>query len=341
MNIKNNIILTDRRKTARSNFKKDFERVLKMCGDTNLSPYLYGKSEKDDVRGAELWEWVLKNVPEYYLKSAEIEILNSPKILYDISAIIGKNATLIELGPGSTVLEKTAPLINKLDGLLGYVCVDITPQYAENSAQEINEKFLDLKSFGIVGNFLDKRLKDYLADIKKPIFFSVGNTLCNIPEDHSSDCPANTILALKKFREIAHEKGYLIVSQDTNQDEDSLYRAYFNKGFKLADINVLNRVKSELGINIDKDKYKLQAAVTRQNENQCCISRHLVATKGQDIVLDDLSHAIQKGDTLEINRSYKFNAEYFQKMAAEAGWEEQAVYFDSTGKMALHVLKAI
>lgn len=334
-----NITLSDRRKIARTDIEKDFESVLKMYRGVNLAPYLYGTCKKYGVKGAELWEWILDNVPDYYLKSAEIELLNNNTILKGIASIIGKRATLIELGPGSTVIEKTCPLMKKTKDLQGYVGIDLTQQYAINSTLGISKLLPNISRTSITCNFLDKRLKNHICDLDKPVFFSVGNTLCNIAEYQLSGQPVKTIEEMKWFRELANGNGYFVITQDTNQDEETLLRAYLNEGFERADLNIFNRIKKDVGVDIDKDKYKLEVIIKRNEHNQCCLVRKLVAKEEQEIIFNDKPYFIAKGSSLEVNRSYKFSADYFKTMAEEAGWNQQAVFFDSTNRMALHVFK--
>lgn len=341
MNISNNIVLKDRRKKTRPDFKRDFERSLMMCSDAHLAPYLYETSAEENIRGAELWEWILENIPEYYLPGAEIEILNSQKVLKDISSIVGNGAAIIELGPGSAVLEKTIPLMKKLEGLRGYIGIDIAQHYSINSASTVKQELPDIRSIGIHGNFLDKRLVRYISKIDNPVLFCVGNIIGNVAEANENDYPINTILELRRFKEITEDRGYLIISQDAVQDEGLLNRAYFHKGFRQTTCNILNRVNSDAGIDIDKSKFEFQVSVTRQNPHQCCVINQLIATEGQSIILGDgRAYAINKGDTIDVNRSYKFEADYFKEMAEEAGWKQQVVFFDSANRMALHVLKA-
>jgi uncharacterized SAM-dependent methyltransferase len=340
MNIGNNIILKDRRKKVRPDFKRDFERSLMMYSDAHLAPYLYEASDEDDIRGAELWEWTLQNIPEYYLKSAEVEILNSPKVLKEISSIIGKGAAIIELGPGSTVLEKTIPLMKTIKDLKGYVGVDIAKHYSISSASTVRKVLPNIKSVGIYGNFLDKRLIRYVSKIDKPVLFCVGNIVGNVAEENTREWPMNTILEMRRFREITEKRGYMIISQDITQDKNVLYKAYFHKGFQQTTCNILNRVRSDAGVELDKSKFKFQVFITRKNDYQCCVINQLLATEEQEIMLDNIPYRIKKGDTIDVNRSYKFSADYFRKMAEEAGWKQEAVFFDKDERMALHVFKA-
>ena len=67
----------------------------------NLWPYLYSDPQNgnDPVRGGILYNQMLEGENDYYLYKSESELFkNKGKLLADL---IGSDATLIELGPGS------------------------------------------------------------------------------------------------------------------------------------------------------------------------------------------------------------------------------------------------
>ncbi|MCP4356044.1 MAG: L-histidine N(alpha)-methyltransferase [Proteobacteria bacterium] len=337
-----NIVLKNRRNPERSDFADAFKRTLKMEPDAHLAPFLYDKSAKHKIGNDKTWKGIVSNLSEYYVPQAEKEILHSSDVLGEINKIVGAGATLIELGPGSTALEKTAPLIRKLEGVQGYIGIDVSSNFAKEATYAVRKEFTDLYASSITGNFYDGRLKHHFTKIEKPVLFSVGTTIGNIAEDQNVHIPKNTIKALEKLRTIAGDKGFLIVSQDTNRDEASLKQAYFNDSFKHIILSILDRAESEPGISLERDRFYNRDIITRKNGKQCSLISQLVANADQEITFPDESvFYVKAGNTVDVIRSNKFEAGYFQQMAMLAGWKPISVFKDKNKRMALHVLQAI
>ncbi|MCP4394944.1 MAG: L-histidine N(alpha)-methyltransferase [Alphaproteobacteria bacterium] len=327
-----------------NDFTGDFKSAVLMVEDVHLAMHLYETSKNNNVKGAEGWENVVDNFTCYYPPHEEKEILNSPAAMYGISHIIGAGATIIELGPGSTVLDKTALLIDALEDVQGYVGIDASEHYAQNSASAISKEYPNIYAEGIQGNFYDREIRQRIVDmdIEKPVLFSAGATIGNIAEDHDYQMPINTIIALEKLRKIAGDGGYFIVSQNTDRNEDSLKGAYFHDGFKEADLNILERARNEAGISLDPRKYDHRNIITRQNGKRSCVISQLIATDDQDIVFPDKSIvSVKKGNTIDVNRSYQFECGYFQEVARMAGWQPKAVFASKSERMVYHVLQAV
>lgn len=299
-----------------------------------MTAYSYGA----DTGGDEEWRKAITN-PSYYLNANEAKLLTDPAVLKGIAGHVGENATLIELGPGSTALEKTAPLIEALKNPVGYKAIDIEEAYAIGSAGDIKNRFPHIQSTAIVCNFSDERLNKHVSNSENPVLFFVGNTIGNIGEDENAICPTNTIGMLRRFRDMSGENAHLIISQDTNREKNSLYDAYYP--FREMDFSVLTRAEQELGINVDKSKMDFRVVIEDQNPKQSCVNCQLVATEDQKIVIPDYGiHTIHAGDAFTTTKSHKFESGYFAGMAQAAGWKQKAVYLDSQNRMALHVFKS-
>jgi uncharacterized SAM-dependent methyltransferase len=92
-----------------------------------------------DERGSQLFEEITR-LPEYYPTETELGIMRDN--VGEIAELVGKQASLIEFGSGSSL--KTRVLLENLDELAAYVPVDISEDHLLESAQQIREDFPDL-----------------------------------------------------------------------------------------------------------------------------------------------------------------------------------------------------
>jgi uncharacterized SAM-dependent methyltransferase len=98
-----------------------------------------------DERGSQLFEEITR-LPEYYPTETELGIMRDN--VGEIAALVGKQASLIEFGSGSSL--KTRVLLENLDELAAYVPVDISEDHLLESAQQIREDFPKLDVLPVV-----------------------------------------------------------------------------------------------------------------------------------------------------------------------------------------------
>ncbi len=101
-----------------------------------------------DERGSQLFEKITE-LPEYYLTDAELEIMREH--VDEMAALIGKTASLIEFGSGSSL--KTRILLEHLDDLAAYVPVDISEEHLYASAQQLRSEFPKIDIRPVVADF--------------------------------------------------------------------------------------------------------------------------------------------------------------------------------------------
>ncbi|HSM30257.1 MAG TPA: L-histidine N(alpha)-methyltransferase, partial [Woeseiaceae bacterium] len=101
-----------------------------------------------DERGSQLFDEITR-LPEYYPTETELGIMRDN--IGEISSLVGKQASLIEFGSGSSL--KTRVLLEHLDELAAYVPVDISEDHLLESARQIREDFPDLDVLPVVADF--------------------------------------------------------------------------------------------------------------------------------------------------------------------------------------------
>src|SRR5437763_3695982 len=101
-----------------------------------------------DRRGSELFDEITR-LPSYYPTRTETQLLQD--IMPDVAARVPKGSAVVEFGAGSAtktplLLEEIAPA--------AYVPVDISGDYLEHSAAELQQRFPSLDVIPVVADFV-------------------------------------------------------------------------------------------------------------------------------------------------------------------------------------------
>ncbi len=305
--------------------------------DALLMDYLYDYTDnaKINSHSTALWSKYYK-YKDYYLPSAEKEAIN----LYapHISKIIGEDVDFIDLGPGSidAVKEKTLPVLKVTKGIKSYTSFDISEKFSNESAKFIQKKFPNTKTHHIQGNFYDPSRP--LPSVKNRVGLFFGCTSGNIAEHMHSWMPINTINNLARIKHsLIGKSGYLVISQDTTQEQSILQKAYDHDVAKSFRLRVLHRIKSQLfPAGFDPEGFE---CVCRWQSRQNFFGSYARAIKDQSFVLGGKMINVQEGDEFNLCRSYKYSLEQFKEIGRLAGYQPVAVFKDSSDRMAIHVWK--
>ena len=100
-----------------------------------------------DERGSQLFDEITR-LPEYYPTETELGIMRDS--IDEIAELVGKQASLIEFGSGSSL--KTRILLENLDELAVYVPVDISEDHLLDSALKIRSEFPGLEVLPVVAD---------------------------------------------------------------------------------------------------------------------------------------------------------------------------------------------
>jgi uncharacterized SAM-dependent methyltransferase len=132
-----------------------------------------------DERGSQLFEEITR-LPEYYPTETELGIMRDN--VGEIAALVGKQASLIEFGSGSSL--KTRVLLENLDELAAYVPVDISEDHLLESAQQIREDFPKLDVLPVVADFTQpfQLPSPKIMPVRNIVYFP-GSTIGNFTHD--------------------------------------------------------------------------------------------------------------------------------------------------------------
>ena len=281
-----------------------------------------------DQRGAELFEQIC-TLAEYYPTRNELALLE--RHLPAIARAIGPNARVIE--PGSGAGHKTRMLLAALERPVGYVPIDVSGEQLEANARALRGEF--------PGVAVDPVLGDYTAALALPppppgtartVAFFPGATLGNFePED------ARRFLAM--LRAVAGAGGALLLGTDSNQDVESLLRAYDDgEGVTAAfDLNVLAHVNRSHGATFERERFAHRAVWLASRSR---IEMHLVSRCRQTVRVAGETFLFARGEAIVTEHCYKHPPAAIAAMLAAAGWRVADVMADPDDRMRLWLATA-
>jgi dimethylhistidine N-methyltransferase len=286
-----------------------------------LSPkYFY------DAAGSELFEQITL-LPEYYPTRTELSILRDRG--GEISAIVPKNAALVEFGAGATT--KVRLLLNQC-AFGAYIPVDISGDFLKAQAEALRQDFPDLDVYPVVADFTAPfALPDAIGAMPKVGFFP-GSTLGNFE-------PHEACGFLRSARDILGQDAQMVIGVDLEKDERVLQQAYNDSAGVTArfNLNVLHRINSELGGDFDIGAFTHRAINNRERHR---IEMHLISRKAQSVRVLGRKFAFRTGESIHTENSYKYSLERFTALARGSGWTPRKSWTDAAQMFSVHALVA-
>ena len=269
-----------------------------------------------DEVGSQLFEKITE-LPEYYLTDAELEIMRTH--VDAMAALIGKQASLIEYGSGSSL--KTRILLEHLDELAAYVPVDISADHLYASAQKIRSEFPALAVHPVVADFTKPFAlpTPETMPVKNVVYFP-GSTLGNFEY-------AEAMELLRVMYGEAGAGGALLIGLDLQKDPGIIHRAYNDaKGVTAKfNLNMLQHLNTKYGANFDLDAFEHRA---EYDEEKGRVVLELVSQKNQAVTVGDTEFKIADGEAVLTEYSHKYTLKGFARMAHDAGFEVEKVWTD-------------
>jgi dimethylhistidine N-methyltransferase len=267
-----------------------------------LSPmYFY------DATGSKLFDRICE-LEEYYPTRTEVSILRRNQRA--IGEAIGEDASLIELGSGSSL--KTHLVLESVKGLHSYVPIDISKKHLLEAASRIQNDFESLRVLPVCADFMGElRLPAEASRASRKVFWFPGSTIGNLPESARHEL-------LARLAKLCQPQGGLLVGIDLKKSSDVIERAYNDdKGVTAAfNLNVLERMNRELGADFNVDRFAHKAFY---NDTEGRIEMHLESLEDQRVHLHDQVFEFSEGETLCTEYSYKFTVDGFASEASKCG----------------------
>jgi L-histidine N-alpha-methyltransferase len=279
-----------------------------------------------DERGSQLFDEITR-LPEYYPTETELGIMQDN--IGEISSLVGKQASLIEFGSGSSL--KTRVLLEHLDELAAYVPVDISEDHLLESARQIQEEFPDLDVLPVVADFTHpfQLPSPKVMPVRNIVYFP-GSTIGNF-----------TVDAAREMLEVMYEEagagGALLIGVDLQKDPAIIERAYNDSAGVTAEFNrnMLRHLNREFGADFDLDAFAHSA---EYNEREGRIELRLVSEQDQEFTVGHATFSIDKDEAILTEYSHKYTLEGFAAMGEAAGFRVERVWMDNAKLFSVQYL---
>lgn len=270
-----------------------------------------------DERGSQLFDEIT-HLPEYYPTETELGIMldNMP----EICGLIGKKASLIEFGSGSS--RKTRALLDSLQQQAVYVPVDISEDHLLVSAEKIRSEHPGLEVLPVVADFTQPfDLPDPTIMPLRNIVYFPGSTIGNFTNDVAQEL-------LGFMYQEAGAGGALLIGVDLRKDPAIIERAYNDSAGVTAEfnLNMLTHLNREFGFDFDVSAFTHSA---HYDADEGRMEIRLISGKSQVITNGNERIEIDDGESILTEYSHKYTLEGFAKMAERAGFAVRKVWMDA------------
>ena len=277
-----------------------------------------------DAHGAELFDRITC-VDEYYPTRVELRLLDD--CLPPIAREVGIAARVIEPGSGGASI-KTRRLLRALDRPASYIAIDVTRSALDETARVLRAELPDLDVHTIARDFTRPfALPAPRRPIGRTLVFFPGSTIGNFE-------PHDACAFLAGLRRSAGAHGLLLLGADATRERSVLEQAYNDhEGVTAAfNRNVLAHLNRTRGTDFDPGAFEHRAI---WNERQSRIEMRLVATTAQRVHLDGHVIAVDAGESITTEYSYKHELHAMRGLLAAAGWRVRHVFTGAEQPMRL------
>jgi len=295
-------------------FREDVLRGLSAPVPAIPARWLY------DLRGSELFDDITR-LPTYYPTRTETQLLDD--IMPEVAARVPRGAAVIEFGAGSAT--KT-PILLEAIAPAAYIPVDISGDYLEQSARDLQQQFPAVEVLPVVADFARPfSLPGGIEHLPRLGFFP-GSTIGNFVPWSATDL-------LRQFRNLLGPSAQLLIGMDRAKPVERLLAAYDDPQGVTADfnLNLLERINRELGGNIPIHAFHHQA---RWNDILSRIEMHLVADPDVELSIADRTFRFAKGSSIHTENSHKYGDRGARVLLLAGGWTPVAEWADADGDFA-------
>jgi dimethylhistidine N-methyltransferase len=241
----------------------------------------------------------------------------------EVAARVPRGAAVVEFGAGSAT--KT-PILLEAIAPLAYVPVDISGDYLNGSAAELQRLFPSIEVLPVVADFARPfTLPGGLEHLPKLGFFP-GSTIGNF-------IPWSATNLLRQFRALLGPGAQLLIGMDRVKPVERLIAAYDDPEGVTAEfnLNLLKRINRELDGDIPIDAFHHKA---RWNDILSRIEMHLVATRDVEFSIAGRNFRFAKGSSIHTENSHKYGERGARVLLLAGGWTPLAEWTDPAGDFA-------
>jgi dimethylhistidine N-methyltransferase len=273
-----------------------------------------------DRRGSELFDEITR-LPSYYPTRTETAIFHD--IMPEVAARVPKGAVVVEFGAGS---QTKTPILLEAVAPAAYVPVDISGDYLEQSARELQDRFPNVEVLPVVADFARPFSLPGGIDHLPKLGFFPGSTIGNFVPWSATDL-------LRQFRKLLGPGAQLLIGMDRVKPVERLLAAYDDpEGVTAAfDLNLLERINRELGGDIPVEAFRHEA---RWNDILSRIEMHLVALRDVEFGIAGRTFRFAKGSSIHTENSHKYPERGARILLLAGGWTPIAEWSDHAGDFA-------
>lgn len=310
----------------------------------HMSKWLYSTAqfEGDKACGAEAWTRgveAAKNGSDYYVFLKERSVIR--KSISKLRKIFSKISRLADLGPGSieAVRDKILPIVSESSYEVGeYTGVDVCADTLTMAKNEITSSKPLIKTRELERDFILDQFS-YGEHVPREVAVIFGLTLCNMAIDPRVPELPKEVLSSYFKRLNSHfnsSESWLIVTQDTNQNPESLARAYG----ALSDhfTRLLYRIQRDLPVSSGFEPEAFKMEVDYFENTQAC-GLCFVVQKDMSFQIGKEAFELKKNQRLYFHNAFKFDQATFLKAANDGGFDLVQSVEQENNPCVLHVLK--
>jgi uncharacterized SAM-dependent methyltransferase len=282
------------------------------------------------------WDGVLGAVDKtckYYIFPNEVDLIS--RAAPEIATYIPNNKILIELGIGSrkSVIGKTLPLLRAIHPRR-FIINDLSESSLLDAETIVKDRFPYMDVVTCQADYLDPETP-LQAHAGANVLFT-GSTISNILH-YDGHIPVNEVVKyLKRMGALIGDTGRLIITQDTNQDEESLKAAYRTPSLVKYTMELLYLMQEHPAVQ-GFDPSALAYEPVWKPESHL-LAETFISTRAQDIKVGATKIRVPAGGRMHVSNSYRYPARDFFHMAYIAGLEPVRTWMDKDSRVALHVL---
>jgi dimethylhistidine N-methyltransferase len=317
------LVTVPRARGVRS-FAQDVALGLSALPKRLPSKYLY-----DEV-GSALFD-AITHLPSYYLTRAETEILSEWG--WQIVRLLDAPVDFLELGSGSAI--KTRLLIGealRVQPDLRYSPIDISTEAVCASSMALVESYPALRVRAYAGDYFDVLESHALRSDRKMLAMLMGSNIGNYEPDEAR-------LLLSLLGSALRRGDGLLIGTDLKKDRATLELAYDDPAGVTAafDLNLLARINRELDADFDLRSFR---HVAHYDERRGSVDSFLEARERMAVRVAgaDLTIALEAGERIHTESSYKFADDDVVRLAKGAGFRAESVWHDRAQRFGVHLL---
>ena len=273
-----------------------------------------------DRRGSELFDEITR-LPSYYPTRTETAIFH--EIMPEVGARVPTGAAVVEFGAGS---QTKTPILLEAVQPAAYVPVDISGEYLEQSARDLQQQFPNLEVLPVVADFARPFTLPGGIDHLPKLGFFPGSTIGNFVPWSATDL-------LRQFRALLGPGSQLLIGMDRVKKVERLIAAYDDPEGVTAQfsLNLLTRINREVDGDIPVEAFRHEA---RWNDILSRIEIHLVPVRDVSFTVSGRAFSFAAGSSIHVENSHKYGPRGGRVLLLGGGWTPLAEWSDGAGDFA-------